>query len=692
MSSYILLHQYLHGYQNGHKLLKQSLEIPSSILSKLMRLSDFSGDRVSLGFDSYITGYPLPELDSYAFAKTWYAHEMPRPGCVWTHTILIQRKHLEDINNLEVIFDQFANPRDKKTLNAYSEQIEIKKKQQKKYNENIYIDSLSEQIIEKLVKVLFDDVCEILIPSDSANNYEELMALVWLRLWPTAKMNFRFCTGSLENRSFSGEKFDIQIIPRSNQSAFIRSNTPIYILDTNSNRESNELYTSKWLFPLVREFKSQSGLMEFLWEVAEDISDFRKYTRTLVNIYLLLDTVNKNSLEILLNQVCKIFPQQEDGKKLKTVLFSANSKYKWPKAELVENLINPDVGDAYSPYDLNFEEIVRGLCSENIKTVYKLLVDSTSKTRKNDFYQAFLAVAFSQLPISMMIELVSKSNMYLFLVLSVRPSLAFDLISETDDVEKRLQILDILLKNNNETQTLSRIMIYILKYTDDILLLEEICTHRFELFLSELINFLKENNNASLITRTDNKLQMIFSSKQVQLLQWVKNLHSINNDACYILSYINPNSDEIFQTDYHYWIQLQSQINSSLSRIKNFDDSYTSGINSFFLSLGFRFSKEISEARTLIENSFDSVYTSLHKNKLNYRHWKMLECHVPTLGANDWDKCERLIRGLIDLIDKMEGVKILDFDFLMNNDEYRNKIENYLRHKKKQINLSKTQF
>ena len=36
------------------------------------------------GFDQYVTGYPLDSINAYALAMTWYAPEMPRPGCVWT--------------------------------------------------------------------------------------------------------------------------------------------------------------------------------------------------------------------------------------------------------------------------------------------------------------------------------------------------------------------------------------------------------------------------------------------------------------------------------------------------------------------------------------------------------------------------------------------------------------------------------
>ena len=93
----LLIEQALHGYVNGHHLLAFS-NVFSDKSQRLMDiLSDLSGPEVKEGFTEYITGYPLYEDKYYAIAKTWYAPEMKRPGCVWTHTLLIDFKDLNKI-------------------------------------------------------------------------------------------------------------------------------------------------------------------------------------------------------------------------------------------------------------------------------------------------------------------------------------------------------------------------------------------------------------------------------------------------------------------------------------------------------------------------------------------------------------------------------------------------------------------
>src|SRR5271169_1085273 len=94
------LAQLLHGYSEGHRLLESSFKPQDDLTRLMLRMSDLSGSSIVRGFEEYITGYPLASINAYALAKTWYAPEMPRPGCVWTHTIVIPEQTLSEISNL----------------------------------------------------------------------------------------------------------------------------------------------------------------------------------------------------------------------------------------------------------------------------------------------------------------------------------------------------------------------------------------------------------------------------------------------------------------------------------------------------------------------------------------------------------------------------------------------------------------
>ena len=83
------LQQALHGYSDGHRQLALSTTLKLNDQKRLLALSDISGPGADLSPEGYLTGYPLTESGLFALGRTWPAPEMSRPGCVWTHTLLI---------------------------------------------------------------------------------------------------------------------------------------------------------------------------------------------------------------------------------------------------------------------------------------------------------------------------------------------------------------------------------------------------------------------------------------------------------------------------------------------------------------------------------------------------------------------------------------------------------------------------
>ena len=109
-NSIMRIEQTLHGYADGHRLLAGSIELPRQEKHLMLGLSDMSGRSMVSGFEEYITGYPLADGGYYAFARTWYAPEKERPGCVWTHSLLISEGQLGRIRDLGTLRRLFRRP------------------------------------------------------------------------------------------------------------------------------------------------------------------------------------------------------------------------------------------------------------------------------------------------------------------------------------------------------------------------------------------------------------------------------------------------------------------------------------------------------------------------------------------------------------------------------------------------------
>lgn len=120
--------QLLHGYNNGHHLIAGSVSLPLHDADMMSYLSDWSGYVNPIDKDtSYITAYPLEESQSYVIAKSWYADEMSRPGCVWTHSFVIKQDSLGQSTNFYELLKLFRRPeREGEDFMAYTKPIILK--------------------------------------------------------------------------------------------------------------------------------------------------------------------------------------------------------------------------------------------------------------------------------------------------------------------------------------------------------------------------------------------------------------------------------------------------------------------------------------------------------------------------------------------------------------------------------------
>ncbi len=93
MTDELTAHQALYGYDDGHRLLVASTQLSADDRRWLLRQTDSADAGTAEGWSELLAGYPLPS-GAYAWAMTWPAPEMPRPGCVWTHVVIISAEDI----------------------------------------------------------------------------------------------------------------------------------------------------------------------------------------------------------------------------------------------------------------------------------------------------------------------------------------------------------------------------------------------------------------------------------------------------------------------------------------------------------------------------------------------------------------------------------------------------------------------
>jgi len=307
----IKLHQMLHGYKLGHNYIQGSTVLPSTHdMDKIATLSDWSE---YVGVDNmrdYITAYPLDESPYYVVAKTWYANTMRRPGCVWTHSLLIQKDDLNkiiDFNNLLSLFvapvtndDSFDNY---STPLAFVEDAKESEPKLSQLGEN--------KVAEVYEHLIYNTPTFILSEFTSHQNQELLLTL--LNYIPIEILkNKSICSGSAAPRVYDNIYLSFQFVTHDGNAVQYLSNKPaepwsqLVGLSVNNNRPQLARLIKHYQNELGDNVEKLKGFLSVIVLINRTCKDEKEKQQILMEI-----------IEILANT----FPAQEEGNIFKYAVF-----------------------------------------------------------------------------------------------------------------------------------------------------------------------------------------------------------------------------------------------------------------------------------------------------------------------------------------------------------------------------------
>ncbi|MFA5555250.1 MAG: hypothetical protein WDA68_11980, partial [Phycisphaerae bacterium] len=197
----VQIHQMLHGYNQGHNLIQGSIMLPSSKDMDCMAiLSDWSEYTNTLDEADYITIYPLENSGYYVIAKTWYANEMKRPGCVWTHSFLIPFCQLVQIVDFRVFIELFVRPKDN-IFDSYAVPIQIETTAE--YDKPLFSNK---HIIIPSLSIIYNELINqhpLVFCIENESIFYQNLCLLLLNYFPYQLLcQLSFSTGSSRIRTF----------------------------------------------------------------------------------------------------------------------------------------------------------------------------------------------------------------------------------------------------------------------------------------------------------------------------------------------------------------------------------------------------------------------------------------------------------------------------------------------------------
>lgn len=634
--------QLLHGYHDGHGLLAGSLMLRSSQdAACISAMSDWSGYRDPHNQDhSYITAYPLPDSAYYVVAKSWYAYEMERPGCVWTHSLLINLKELDSRFDFRMLIPYFHRP---------------EKEQYGGYNKPIDIDT-SETYKGHWEGQEIDEVSLMFILSSLANNAEPFDFKIELNtLWyqQLCLCLLQYLTPAMLSR-----------VSLSSGGAVLRKLDKKYLsMQFVTDNSSMSLLTPPWKDKLHRD-EFNGGMIFFARALREDKHDVPVLIRIFsgdvgdeIERYFalgsLLDALYQGALRNQqtgdYSEVIKLlvssFPKPEEGDLLKQNFLSKRivALYCNDDELLFELSTTEGATTAFIGQHINIPQRLRELIEADRNSYIKLIYRLASTQNVNETGKFLLSDCFTELTCE-------------------------ELSALGDDIWYNIQGLVIL--NQNYILSSEWLELDKRKFNDVFFWLRLAGYDKYDHW-QELITRILELNievpdyfEDEFFTRVKNACQLIYRRMNnaeggvalsnlyeravrniEELLKWLNDNQSVSsNMADYIVRYIDPNDKRIISSDSDLWGWLVVNDNGNKS------------IDYYLFEYELAMKWQDRYALPFLTNSFYHIHEAIKDTKADYKIWGRVSRYASSLGLFEgWDKCKKLRKGLVQHV-KMIGV------------------------------------
>lgn len=296
----LAIDQALLGYDRGHRILASSRLIESHSKHAFLQFSDRSISARKIPESGYLTGYPLADEGLYVLAKTWDAPEIERPGCIWTHSLLISYTELAEIGDPRTLLACFRRPQRVGENERYSVPVILDMNDLKAW------PAVEKNLAKELLVRLYGSPSQkVFLQAGDQKEVDATLLAVWGQQWPRLRRSFRFCTLTQEDRSTDQHYFDVQFLP------------PGHAPKNESGDEDvveREVWISLCLGDLV---KANPEFRRFLWRAGSDISGGRARFAELCRLFAERGQSKKaRAVERALGYVLHRLPDEE-GKLLR---------------------------------------------------------------------------------------------------------------------------------------------------------------------------------------------------------------------------------------------------------------------------------------------------------------------------------------------------------------------------------------
>ncbi len=355
------IQQTVHGYSDGHRLLASSMHLPKDAERILLLLSDLSGSTGGEQFDPYLTGYPVASAGYYALARTWPAPEMPRPGCVWTHTLLIPDELLGEMTHPEFLLPLFRRPSGSE-YSGYQEGIPVPDGFRETDTHSGNAKAIEQSLAEGLLLALYgsnDPRTVLTVPRYSVADSPLLS--IWRLQWQSLRYRFTFCGGSRGQRNLDGDPFILQAALEKDLRRLDRGPTPPRVVPWLT---GNAQAAEEWIREAAESCINPTSdeLQTFVERIGKKLPGETLLFRPVVKTYIILrDSAGTNAVASLIEFAAEEYPEPGKGSEYKLAVLGAGNRTGLSELSVIRGLAFTKQHHAFDAKELDLRARSAGL-------------------------------------------------------------------------------------------------------------------------------------------------------------------------------------------------------------------------------------------------------------------------------------------------------------------------------------------
>jgi len=617
--------QAVHGYRDGHGQIVGSVILDYASADLMAVLSDQLTSSPLLSTETYITGYPLKAAHKYVLAQTWAAPEMPRPGCVWTHSLIVDYQSVASLADARRLARLFKRP-SLNSLHEFSMPIDFQADGEVERGE-IPINwsrSIVEQFYcsEELEKF-------VTLRSISPATDEALMLSLWSQLPPRLRRTIFFCTRDVQNVSGIDASLNVRF-----SDEVLRSGRAS-ISDTTSFTIQEEGACQLLAADLTRQ--RVTPLRRFLRRYSVDAKSSRKAILALSKVFFMLTKAkDKSAFRELAHEIGTLFPSPTEAVLLKIdVLFGRPFKedVNHERQEYATlGALDAADSNAFPIAVPSVADVAEAFLPDHSKEYLSAIFKGSYTAPEGALRERFFSSLCELTDAKVLASLRFEANQRIVLA-KRRPDVVRECEFWSRDVAERLDVLRQISLEPGDIEPYLFCCKSALTAMEIGLLVDyqpiELAKHVSALWDQGWL----DGNASHLIVRR-------LAEFADCLPNLVKTSESIPVDVLGLIGISLAATKQVRSVDAETWARVITRSGLKLSA-----DESTLAVLLFISVSG----ADIATRNMLVDASLDPLYTLAWNGRVSKLEEDLLDAHLPNVGRErNWDFCFRLIKALVD--------------------------------------------